>query len=715
MTAAIIILIMSLSSCAITAICALLVTRSYISHVLAVGGSIISLCALAAGWIMLANPTLQHNFFYFALPLAGHLSIRLNRLSGMFLIVFGLVCLPISIFSLRYLEKMLKNYSLRFYGIWYSSLLFSIILILIAGDIITFFIAWELMSVTSALLVSYEHKNDKGPAAAWLMFITSETGALAFLGSFILLAANAHTLQFSGILTHSASFSPGLRTVIFALSFFGFATKTGLVPVNFWLPRAHPEAPGPISALLSAFILNCGIYGIFLVNVVLLPVRSVWIGVVVMIIGTITAILGILYAAISDDIKTVLAHSSSENMGLMTIATGASMIFLASHDPVLAGIGFMVAIFQMTNHSIYKALLFLGAAAVHRQTNTRSLDKLGGLIKVMPWTSGTFLIGALSISSLPPFSGFTSEWLLIQTLLQATTLHSTTLELTCAIAAVFVGLTAALSVTCFVRVFSMGFLGHPRTQVAKTAKEIPHSMRFPLGLLATLCIGIGILPTICIPIFSRALSPGINSVAVSNSLIPPFFSQIGHSFLNPNFQRSFLNIGAGIGQHILPGSSMVILHQGGTANPVTFATSPFDAIFVLIFLLVLTRLLVKIITRKRTKITVPAWTGGMRTLLPEMTYTSTAFAKPVNVIFQSVIHNRTVIEERDAVHEHFRSVIHRHVNESHIIDRYFLEPIGKIVLNIANTIAKLHTGRIKHYSALVMITFVTTLIIAIFF
>jgi len=231
------------------------------------------------------------------------------------------------------------------------------------------------------------------------------------------------------------------------------------VPLNSWLPLAHPVAPTNVSALLSAVIVNLGIYGIVRTALDLAPLAGAAPGLIVLVIGSLSALVGILYATIQNEMKRLLAHSTIENMGIVAAGVGAAMVFVATDHQVVAAVALVAALYHLANHSVYKALLFIGTGAVESGTGTRDLDRLGGIIRGMPWTSAFFLIGVLSIAALPPFNGFVSEWLTLQTMLRSAILSSTVIKIIFAICGALLALTAGLAVTCFVKVFASGFLG----------------------------------------------------------------------------------------------------------------------------------------------------------------------------------------------------------------------------------------------------------------
>lgn len=694
---------------ATTAVACLVVPVRRVAPVLGAGTAVASMAFAVCGGLGVASDTTQSATLWSS-PLGDVLSLRIDHLGGYFLLVIGAVTVPVCVFTVRYLDRYAEKHSLRVFGLWYCAMVASIAGVVVAGDVLTFLAAWELMAVTTAILVAFEHEGREAVRAGWLMFAASEVGMVAFLAALFLLAGGAGSLQFAAIEAHAGAVGGGLQVAVFLLSFFGFATKAGLVPVNFWLPRAHPVAPGTISAVLSAIVLDLGVYGIMRTDLEMIQPSIVVLGLVMLVVGGVSAILGIVYAATHNDLKTVLAHSSIENIGLVVTGLGAGFVFQASGQPLLAGAALTVALLQMTNHSVYKALLFMGASAVDMATGTRDLDRLGGLARRMPVTTIAFLVGTLSIAALPPLNGFTSEWLLLQMLLRSVVLSSTLVKVTFAIVGIVIALTAALAVTCFVRVFAMGFLGHSRSRDAERARDVPWSMRASMVVLATVCLAIGVGPTLVLPVVARAVAPPAGAAQVTSTLIPPFFSPPSSSALPTKFRSDFDNIGAATGSNVLPGDGMVILHQGGTANPVVFAIAPFYAAVVLALMLALTWFAVRMATHRRRRTRTPVWAGGIAHLLPSMTYTATGFARPVRVVFQALVHPQNVREERETAHEHFTQAIHRSEIESHIIDRYFLHPVSWVVMATAVLVSRMHNGRLPFYSGLLLASVVVVLV-----
>ncbi len=649
-----------------------------------------------------------------SVPAAGPLVLSVDRISGLFLLVSAFVFLVTSIYSVEYLQHYWKHFNVRSLTICYFAILLAVGLVLSAGDALSFLVGWELMSIFGYALVTYQKRDEQNTAPGYLMLVMGEGGFVAVVLAFLILAAHAHgSLLFSTLRANSASLAWEAEWAVFLLSFFGFGVKTGLAPFNRWLPQAHPIAPANVSAVLSGALLNLGIYGIIRVNADLAPAATVGPGLVVLMIGALTALTGIMYANRDNDMKAMLANSSIENMGIITTGLGAGLVFMTLRQPVLAGIAWIAAFYQMANHSVYKSLLFFGAGAIDTNTGTRRMDRLGGLIKHMPLLAVLFLAGALSISALPPMSGFVSEWLTLQCLLQSAALSSRGVKVLFALAGAGLALTAGLAVTCFVKAYAMSFLGMPRSNEARHTARVHFPIRLAMGLSAIFCLLLGIFPTYVIRVLGR-VTQRLTGVDAATALAPPFFNSArGHSRLPQSFLTDFHNLGAQIGQHLFPGPGLVVLHRGHTQNPVVFAMSTTYMIVVLILLAGGLFLAVRfVLARRSTAVKKPVWAGGLTSLLPELTYTATGFSNPVRVTFNAVFHPQKSEERLELIAGHFRSSITRVVDEVHIFDRVLFQPVVNRASHIAQTLARMHQGRLNAYSAYVLGTLLVVLLLS---
>lgn len=628
----------------------------------------------------------------------GSLSLHVDALSAIFLFTAGLVYLSCSLFVPDFLVHYFRErYPARRYGVLHFALMASVAIVLIAGDALTFLIAWECMSILCYLLVNYEQTQQRDPGAGYVMLAMSEAGFLAVVVAFLILGAKAHDFSFVS-LREAGSHLSGLATAgVFVLGFGGFGVKAGLVPVNFWLPRCYTASPPVFIPVLAGVTLNLGLYGIVRLNGDLSPGGGIGPGLAVLIVGSITAIVGILYATTENDLKTMLAHSSIENAGIVVAGMGAFLVFRNTGSAVPAAIALTAALYHMANHSVYKALLYQAAGHVEATTGTRDMDRLGGLIRTVPALSAVFLVGCLAIAGIPPFNGFVSEWLTLQTFLRSAVLPSAIIRIVFALCGALLALTAALAVTCFVKTYAMSFLGIRRGAWVLN-KTLPASKsRSSLVILAVACFLLGVLPTYVIPALDRAVEPLAGSSATA-ALVPPLFTATkDNQELPPAFLQDFHNLGAQTGAGALPGRGLVILVRGGEHNPVVFAMSPSYSVIALVLLVLTAWIAVTRWTRRRSLAKRELWAGGIPVLLPEMSYTATGFSNPVRVIFQAVFRPNIVEDTRETVNVHFRTAIRHRRDETYLIERLFLHPVGDAVISIARALATMHHGKLNAY------------------
>ncbi len=665
--------------------------------VVAVAGSLAAvLMVVVSAAVLLSGQTYEAALWN--LDGFGPFTLRLDALSSIFLLTAGIVYFPISLFVRRFLSDLqVADSPARSYSVMYFALMASVALILAAGDAPLFLISWECMSILCFLLINYDLRRQTDKTAGYIMLGMSEAGFLAVVIAFLILGRNAPNLSFSALHTAAAGLSPQALWAVLLLGFFGFGVKAGLVPVNFWLPRSYTAAPPIFIPVFAGVTLNLGFYGILRLNGDLVH-ASYGAGVLALIVGSITALVGILYATTESDLKTMLAHSSIENAGIVVAAIGAFMIYRASGHPVAAAIALSAALYHMLNHSVSKTLLFQGVAYVEAETGTRDMDQLGGLARLLPGLSIVFLVACLAISAVPPFNGFVSEWLTLQSLLRSAILSSTSVKIVFALCGAALALTAALAVTCFVKAYAMSFLGL-RRGAWEPRLRIRAGARFPLVFLAVVCLLLGTLPTYVLPVLNRSVEP-LAGASITTSLVQPFFTATAQNAqLPPAFLHDFHNIGAQSGKGLLPGRGLVVLLRGSEQNPVVFAMSTSYALAALVLLLLLTWFTVRWLTRRRAVTRRPLWAGGIPSLLPQMTYTATGFSNPVRVVFQSIFRPNIAEDTRQTVAVHFRTAIHRQREETHIVDRIFLKPMDTAVRGIAAFLAGMHHGRLNAYVA----------------
>ena len=572
-----------------------------------------------------------------------------------------------------------------------------------AATIVSFIFCWELAAIAIWGLITFETRQSKPVAAGLLTLALSELGSLAGLVSLLLLASAASTPQLVGIAAAIPHLSPTLILVAGLLAFFGFGMKAGIIPLNVWLPAAHGTAPRSTSPILSGATLNLGLYAFLRIDAPI-ALHAPNLGLIILSSGALTALIGIIYALVEKDMKRLLAQSSVENMGIATAGIGAGLTFAAYGHPLLGGASMVAGLYHMINHSTFKTLLFLGAGGIDATTGTHNLDDLGGLMKRLPALGGFFLVGTFAIAALPPFNGFVSEWLLLESLLRVVEIPDIPVRITFALSGALLALTSGLALTCFIMLSGSALMGLPRSERAAQAHKAPCTVIIPMGMLAVLSLLLGLAATLIIPVLGRLAAPlvGANPTA---SLVPDFFRP--QSSIPLAVRHALDPIGASVGAAFLPLRSLVVMHLDQTSAPVVYAMSTMLTFVVLTLMLGGVWLLARGLRHKRiTRSTL--WDAGLTRLRPEMTYTATTFAAPVRVVFQGLFHPHIEEdEERQGAFVLTRS--HRQVI-TNISDRLVLKPMISAAFTVANRLARMHKGRVNTYAAYILLVMVLVLI-----
>ena len=420
-------------------------------------------------------------------PLETH--FRLDALSAYFLLVLGLLGSAVGLFAIGYgRHEREPARVLTFYPVFLAGM----ILVLVADDAFAFLVAWEFMSLSSWFLVLAGHRAEETRRAAYVYLLMAGIGTMALLLAFGLLAGVAGDYSFAAIRAgHLANLSTALVVV---LALVGAGSKAGLMPLHAWLPLAHPAAPSHVSALMSGAMTKVALYAIIRILFDLVGPIGWWVGVIVVAIGAASAFMGVLYGLFQRDLKTLLAYSTIENVGIIAVGLGLALMFRANGLAALAALALTAALLHALNHALLKGLLFCGAGAVLDATGLRDIERLGALIHRMPVTATTFLVGAAGLAALPPLNGFVSEWLTFQAILTGPQLPQWELKFGVVVVGALLALTAALAAALFVRAFGIVFLGRPRSAAAAGAVDAGPSMRAALILLAATCVLLGVMP-----------------------------------------------------------------------------------------------------------------------------------------------------------------------------------------------------------------------------
>jgi hydrogenase-4 component B len=435
-----------------------------------------------------------------AFPFPGGLilAFKIDSLSAFFLLPIFLITPVAILYSYHYLEK--PNHALRVAAnyFFFSILTIAMALVACADNILTFAMAWEAMSLSSYFLVIYDYEKKNVCQAGYLYFVFAQAGAMALFAAFALAYSYTGSLNFEAF----TGIPMAAKALIFTLAFIGLGSKAGIFPLHIWLPHAHPAAPSHISAVMSGVMIKMGIYGIIRMYALLQPAGA-YCAILVITTGAVTGVLAVVYALSQHDIKRLLAYSSAENIGIILLGIGIGMLGIATGNPTMALLGFCGGLLHVINHAIFKSLLFMGAGAVLHRTGTLIIERLGGLLKKMPISGVTFLIGSLAICGLPPFNGFISEFLIYTgALFGART--SQPLFLFIALAILSLAVIGGLAIACFTKVVGVAFQGEPRSQAAAEAQPAGPAIRAAMLLLAAACIGIGLMPQLIIPLARRA-------------------------------------------------------------------------------------------------------------------------------------------------------------------------------------------------------------------
>jgi hydrogenase-4 component B len=433
----------------------------------------------------------------------GNFIVQMDGLSALMVGIISFVSLAASVYSISYLAHYADR-NLGLLGFFTNLFIPLMLLVVTVANAFYFLIFWEMMTLASYFLVIFESEKKESVQAGYLYMLVAHAGTALIMLSFFIFYSSTGSFDFSAF--RHAQLSPILRDVVFLLGFIGFGAKAGVVPLHIWLPRAHPAAPSHISALLSGVMIKTAIYGILRVCVDFLGPSVLWWGVLVLVFGALSAILGVLFALAEHDIKRVLAYSSVENIGIILLGVGTGMLGLAISQPALVMLGFLAALYHTLNHAFFKSLLFLGAGSLDYRLNDRNLNDMGGLGKLMPLTGLSFLVGALAMSAIPPLNGFVSEWFTYQAFFTASESHEIVLRALLPLCAMILAFTGALAMMVAIKTYGVAFSGPARTRQAAQASEVPVAMTISMILLAIGCILLGICAPLIVPNLSNVVT-----------------------------------------------------------------------------------------------------------------------------------------------------------------------------------------------------------------
>jgi hydrogenase-4 component B len=644
---------------------------------LAIAAAAISGAALALSILGGSAPPLHAalpRFFPFAA-----MSLAVDGLSAFFLLVIALVTLAAAVYAPSYLGAHARAPVVQTAAL--AVFVACMALVCCAGDLLTFLLSWEGMTLASYALVVVDTRSEENARAGLLYLVMAHAGTAALLVVFLALADAAGGFGFPAVRAAARGLGGGERTALFMLALAGFGAKAGVVPLHVWLPQAHPAAPSHASALMSGVMLKVALYGVFRLGFDLLapasgPLPASW-GWTVLLLGSVSALIGVLLALQQHDLKRLLAFHSVENVGIILIGAGVAMLLAGGRGPApLAALALAAALLHTLNHAAFKGLLFLGAGSVLARTGVRNMEELGGLARRMPWTAWLFLVGAVAISALPPLNGFVSEWMTFQALLLGGVKLGGAPGLLAGVAASMLALTGGLAAACFAKAFGVTFLGRPRSPHAEHARESPAPMIAGMLILAAACAAVGLAPGWAIRLLDRPVAEVLGGAGASAAVTAQ--------------GPLVLSADAGAG-------------RGATSISVTAAAALFALVAALAWAL-------RAWPRRARPRLAPTWTCGM-TPTARFDYTATAFAKPLRLIFAALYRPRREIQKETGPSPY---VIRRMRYAGEVVDlaeTVLYARVKRWVTASAHGIRAYSTGRIHGYIAFVLATLVVSLLL----
>ncbi len=602
------------------------------------------------------------------LPFSGF-SLTLDRFGALFMGVSAGVGVCAMLFRLGYEGHGLSS---RTASSVLPLFVTTLLLVPAASGVTTFLFLWELMAVTSLLLILVDHRRrPEVPVAGQWYAVMTQFGAAALLVGLVLLSSHAGSQSFGAIAAVSAHLPGWVRSSAFVLVVIGCGSKAGMVPLHVWLPRAHPEAPGPVSALMSAAMVNLGIFGIVRVGDGLLGGGPAWWWLLVLFLAALSALFGSLHSATSTDLKRLLAYSTIDNVGLMLLGVGASGLFASTGHPALALVALVAALLHVVFHAVFKGSLFLSAGAIHQAVGTTDLDQLGGLLRRIPVTGSLFLVGGMAIAALPPLCGFVSEWLLLQAMLHGLPSSDPATTIALPIGVGVLALTGGLTALTFVKAAGIGLLGRPRSEQATRAHEVRPSMWAGIGILAALCLVFGVAPFLVIPAVVAAARNVTGTHTTS-----PFIGgwQVGLPDLHGVLAPGLLALGLVVAVAAVAGARRAV--QRG---PV-----------------------------RRTE----AWGCGRELQTARMEYTATAFGEPLTRVFEDALRPSHDLDISHAAESrYYIEAASFHTSLDDAFERHGYRPTASVLRWWGALARRVPNGSVHRYLAFGLVALIAVLVV----
>ena len=575
--------------------------------------------------------------------------LTIDSLSAFFIVVVNITVFIGFLYARGYLQPYYQSKNALRFSIHYFSYLWlylSMIMVVMIRDGLSFLIVWELMALSSFLLVIFDAEDRIIMKTGISYLIQMHVGMFFILISFLIVDKATGQMSFDALRLYFSSHS---NFLLFILFFIGFGIKAGFIPMHTWLPEAHPAAPSHVSGVMSGVMIKMGIYGIIRV---IMSVQNdlLLIGLIVLSVSLASGVFGVMMAIVQHDLKRLLAYHSVENIGIIGIGIGLGVIGLATNNTALSLLGFSGGLLHVMNHSLFKSLLFFNAGSVYQATHTRNIEQMGGLMKNMPHTAILFLIGSLAICGLPPFNGFISEYLIYIGMFKS--LYVANLFQSIIILGTIVGLAliGGLAIFCFTKAFGIVFLGESRSEKAKMAKEVSNDMISPQYITITFIVTIGLASVL---------------------FVRPVFDIISRVFKLPD----------------------ITLIAGASLNNLT-QISLLSGVFIITVVILLVYRHYHLKSRQISY--GPTWGCGYSAGTSKQQYTATSYAYNYNHIAKPVLQTKKIMRDilEDEIFPDKRTF------ESHSDDIFKKMLIDKPVnwfSNLLKKIAVMQTGQIQHY------------------
>jgi len=607
--------------------------------------------ALISGYF--AVQSLVGDAISFSLPgsfVTGTIPLRIDALSGWFILIINLVFVTGGFYGLFYMKAYrVQRNNLALHSVAFLFQHAAIVSICVIQNSFVFLVAWEILALTSFLVIIFEHEHITTIKAGINYLIQAHFSIIFLMIGFIWVASKTGSYDFQSIVAYSASVPVSVSFMLFIFFFIGFAIKAGFVPFHTWLPYAHPAAPSHVSGMMSGVIIKIGIFGI-LRMLLLVKTDFTSVGYLILFISLVSGLYGVMLAIVQHNLKKLLAYHSIENIGIIGIGIGIGSIGIGTGNQVLATLGFAGALLHTLNHALFKSLLFYAAGNVYQATHTLDVEKLGGIVKKMPQTAALFLIAAIAISGIPPFNGFVSEFI-IYTGLYNWLSDASLLQL---LAAIFstagLALIGGLAMLCFTKAFGVVFLGTARCELPHSCREVPFLQLLPMYLLAGIIMLIGLFPVAFITLLSNPVSLFTGSIPLA---------------LNPAQINAFNAI-----------------------QPISWAS------WILILLAISIFTIRKFALNQRKIEKSPTWGCGYIAPTPKIQYTASSFIRTYSKLFAPFLLMGKHEEEINGI---FPSEAKYHTHPYDKVEKWLIDSPLKLNKSFMGRFVFLHNGKLQVY------------------